>query len=169
LRPRFIKTAVLGRELDELDRKLVRAAAIASRETGLTIASHTGSGPAALEQLEILDREKVRPEKFVWVHAQSDKNHAYREKVARAGAWVEIDGLREGKSAWQLECVQRMASRGLLKRTLIANDAGWYHVGDPKGGDFLGYSYVYTGFLPQLDASWRQALMVDNPVAAFGK
>jgi phosphotriesterase-related protein len=167
--PRFIKTAVLNATLDELDRKLVRAAAIASRETGLTIASHTGSGAAALEQLEIMDRERVRPEKFVWVHAQSGKDHAFREKVARAGAWVEIDGLREGKSAWQVECVKTLAARGLLNRTLIANDAGWYHVGEPKGGDFLGYTYIYTGFLPQLDSAWHRALMVDNPVAAFGK
>ena len=39
-RPRFIKIGVNQGPLDELDRKLVRAAAITSRETGLTIASH---------------------------------------------------------------------------------------------------------------------------------
>ena len=41
-RPRFIKVGVNRGPLDELDRKLARAAAITSRETGLTIASHTG-------------------------------------------------------------------------------------------------------------------------------
>src|SRR5262245_22749678 len=67
-RPRFIKIGVNKGPLHELDRKLVRAAAIASRETGLTVASHTGDGAAALEQIEIVD-----PKKFVWVHAQSER------------------------------------------------------------------------------------------------
>jgi phosphotriesterase-related protein len=53
-RPRFIKIGVNRGPLDALDRKLARAAAIASRETGLTIASHTGDGAAAVEQLEIV-------------------------------------------------------------------------------------------------------------------
>ncbi len=169
LRPRFIKTGVLKSTLDDLDRKLVRAAAIASRETGMTIASHTGGGAAALEQLAIIKREKVSPAKFVWVHAQSEKDHSFHEKVAREGAWVEFDAFREGRSDWQRDCVRWMADRGLLKRILIANDAGWYHVGEPNGGNFEGYSYIYTGFLPQLDASWQRVLMVDNPIAAFGK
>ncbi len=167
MKPRFIKTAVLT-PMQDLDRKLVRAAAIAARETGLTIASHTGDGAAALQQLEILDQERVRAEKFVWVHAQSGTDHSYREKAARAGAWVEIDGLRPGKSDWQRDCVRWMAARGLLARTLVANDAGWYHVGEPGGGEFAGYAYLYTTFLPQLDPAWRRALMVDNPAAAFG-
>src|SRR5882672_11345834 len=92
-RPRFIKIGVNRGPLDELDRKLVQAAAITSRETGLTIASHTGDGPAAVEQLEIVTAEKVSPAKFVWVHAQNERDHAIHEKVASAGAWVEFDGI----------------------------------------------------------------------------
>ncbi|MCX6632066.1 MAG: hypothetical protein NTW28_31030 [Candidatus Solibacter sp.] len=84
-RPRFIKIGVNRGPLDELDRKLVRAAAIASRETGLTIASHTGDGVAAAEQLEIVTAEKVSAAKFVWVHAQNERDHQLHEKVARAG------------------------------------------------------------------------------------
>ena len=60
-RPRFIKIGVNRGPLDELDRKLIRAAAITSRETGLTIASHTGDGAAAVEQLEIVTDERVSP------------------------------------------------------------------------------------------------------------
>jgi hypothetical protein len=59
--------------LDELDRKLLRVAASASRETGLTIASHTGEGTVAVEQLEIIVAERVSPTKFVWAQAQNDK------------------------------------------------------------------------------------------------
>jgi phosphotriesterase-related protein len=65
VRPRFIKTAVQNSPLDDLNRKLVRATTIASHETGLTIASHTGNDVAAVQQLEILAAEKVNPSKFV--------------------------------------------------------------------------------------------------------
>lgn len=168
VKPRFIKTGVGGAQLEEIDRKLVRAAAIASRETGLTIASHTGPGAAALAQLEILADEKVGPSRFVWVHAQSEKDHAIHLKVARAGAWVEFDGIGAKTADWHLECVRFMASQELLGRTLISQDAGWYHVGEPGGGAYRGYAYVYTDFLPRLEPGWRRLLMIDNPVAAFG-
>lgn len=166
--PRFIKTGVNKGPLGELDRKLVRAAAITSRETGLTIASHTGNGAAALEQLEILDEEKVAPAKFVWVHAQNEKDHSIHERAARAGAWVEFDGIRAKSADWHLECLRFMASRELLGRTLISQDSGWYRVGEPGGGDYRPYTYIYTDFLPRIERSWIPRLMFENPVRAFG-
>ncbi|MEK7408680.1 MAG: phosphotriesterase [Acidobacteriota bacterium] len=169
VKPRFIKTGVTRAPLDEIDRKLVRAAAITSRKTGLTIASHTGGGgPAALEQIEILRAEKVSPSKFVWVHAQNEKDHSFHEQAARAGAWVEFDGIRENSAEWHRDCVRFMAGKHLLGRTLISQDAGWYHVGEPGGGNYRGYSYIYTDFLPGLDAEWVRRLVVENPVCAFG-
>jgi len=168
IRPRFIKTGVNRGPLHEIDRKLVRAAAITSRETGLTIAAHTGDGAAAMEEIEIVGGERVAPEKFVWVHAQSEKDRAFHEKAARAGAWVEFDGIRATSAAWHLECVRFMAEKGLLGRVLISQDSGWYRVGEPGGGDYRGYTYIYTDFLPQLDAEWRKMLVVENPRKAFG-
>jgi len=168
VKPRFIKTGVQNGPLDPLDRKLVEAAAICSRETGLTIASHTGDGQAALEQLEILASVGVNPAKFVWVHAQNEKNHAIHEKVARLGAWVEFDGIQAKSADWHLECVRFMEERGLLRRALISQDSGWYHVGEPGGGNYRGYTYLYTDFLPRLAPAVVRQLMVDNPVEAFG-
>lgn len=169
VRPRFIKTGVSGAPLDELDRKLVRAAGFTSLETDLTIASHTdGGGPAAAEQLEILVGLGVKPGRFVWVHAQNEKDHAWHERLARAGAWIEFDGIREKTLEWHLACTRHMAEARLLDRVLISQDAGWYHVGEPGGGTFRGYTFIYTGFLPRLEAGWATKLLVENPRAAFG-
>lgn len=165
--PRFIKTGVNRAPLHPLDRKLVRAAALTSRETGLTVASHTADGRGALEQLDIFANAGVPPERFVWVHAQNEKDHTYHEQVARAGAWVEFDGIAEATIDWHLECVRFMAERDLLHRTLISQDAGWYHVGEPGGGVFRGYTLIYTEFLPRLEARHRPILMWENPRRAF--
>jgi phosphotriesterase-related protein len=167
-RPRFIKIGVNRAPLDELDRKLVRSAAITSRETGLTIASHTGDGAAALEQLEIITAERVKPAKFVWVHAQNERDHKLHEEVARAGAWVEFDGIAPSTAEFHSECVRFMTAKSLLSRTLISQDAGWYHVGEAGGGEFRGYTYLYSHFLPRLEPAQVPMLMWDNPRAAFG-
>jgi phosphotriesterase-related protein len=167
IRPRFIKIGVNNGPLDDLDRKLVRAAAIASRETGLTVASHTGDGPAAIEEIAIFTAAKAAPDKLVWVHAQNEKDHAVHRRAAKAGAWVEFDGISRESAGWHRDCVRYMADEGLLNRTLLSQDSGWYHVGEPGGGDYRGYTYIYTDFLPLLNQAWLQRLMVDNPVRAF--
>ena len=168
VKPRFIKIGVNKAPLDPLDRKLVEAAAITARETGLTIASHTADGAGAVEQVGIVAEAKLSAAKFVWVHAQSEKDHGYHERVARAGAWVEFDGVRAKSAEWHRQCLEFMAGKDLLRRTLISQDSGWYRVGEPGGGQYNGYTYIYTDFLPKLPAGWAQQLMVSNPQQAFG-
>lgn len=168
VKPRFIKIGVNKGPLGDLDRKVVRAAALCLKETGLTIAAHTGDGSAALEELEIVG-SITSPGRFVWVHAQNELDHEVHARVARAGAWVEFDGINARSASWHEQCVRAMAKRDLLGRTLISQDSGWYRVGEPGGGDFRGYTYIYSDFLERLDEPWRRTLMVENPGLAFGR
>jgi len=167
IKPRFIKIGVDRGPLPPLSRKLVEAAAIASRETGLPLASHTGNGPAALEQLEILTKAKCPLHHFVWVHAQNETNLDVHAQVARAGAWVELDGISPRSADHHLRCLHSLSDQNLLSKALISQDSGWYHVGEPNGGNFRGYSYIYTDFVPRLPADWAKILLIDNPAAAF--
>jgi phosphotriesterase-related protein len=168
VKPRFIKIGVNRSPLGELDRQLARAAAIASRETGLTVASHTGDGAAAMEQIEILTDEKAGAARFVWVHAHSEKDHAFHRRAARAGAWVEFDGIGPESAAWHSACVRFMTAEGLLGQALLSQDAGWYHAGEPGGGEYRGYTYIYTDFVPSLAEGAAHTLLVENPRRAFG-
>ncbi len=172
VRPGFIKTGVDAGPLSAIDRKLVQAAARTHARTGLTIASHTGDTRAALEQLEVVAREGIRPDAFIWVHAQNDWEPQSRVDAARTGAWVEIDNVSEKTAA---ECASRVTTlkqAGLLHRLLVSHDAGWYRPGEPRGGSFRGFEAVYTAFIPALrQANWTDAeirqLMVANPAEAF--
>ena len=171
MKPRFIKIGVNRGPLHELDQKIARAAALCSKETGLTIASHTGNGLAAMEQLAILQQVRLPLSKFVWVHADGEKDHTFHRKVAAAGAWVEFDHIGPGKPSldWHLECVQFMDKNKLLGRTLISQDAGYYKPGEPDGGTFKDYDHIYTKFVPLLTPSQAKTLLQENPHAAFGK
>ena len=113
IRPGIIKIGVDPGPLSEIDAKLVRAAAKTHLQTGLTIASHTGDGVAALEELEILKQEGVHPGAFIWVHAQIEGNGQFHLKAAQQGAWVEFDGISESSAEKHLQLVERHDRSGI--------------------------------------------------------
>jgi len=174
IRPGFIKTGVDAGPLSPLHRKLITAAALCHRRTGLRIHCHTGDGRAAMDILSVLDEQRVSPIAFVWVHAQNEKDGAVHRRAARAGAWIELDGIAEESRDAHVSAVLALVRAGQLRRTLISQDSGWYHVGEPGGGRFRPYTYLFDGFLPAL----RQAglserdvrtLLVDNPARLLGR
>ncbi len=172
VKPGFIKIGVDKGLLSEIDRKLVRAAAQTHLATGLTIAAHTGDGVAAMEELAVLDEEGVAWNAFIWVHAQNEKNPDVHAKAAEGGAWLEFDGISTRSIERHVECVREMKTQGHLNRVMLSHDAGWYSVGEPRGGAFRPYDTLFTQFLPALrkreftEAEIRM-LLRENPSRAF--
>ncbi|MHC5034631.1 MAG: phosphotriesterase family protein, partial [Planctomycetota bacterium] len=172
VRPGFIKISVDAGPLSPVDCKLVQAAARTHLASGLTIASHTPGGEAAMDQLRVLEEEGVHPSAFIWVHAyiEDDVNLHYR--AAEQGAWVEYDWLDTSTVEQYVGFLTEMKARGLLGRVLVSHDAGWYTVGEPQGGDFRPFDAMFTEFIPALqeagfdEAEIRQ-LTVDNPRQAL--
>ena len=150
IRPALMKIGVDEAPLSAVDANLVRAAALCNRETGLPIASHTGTGLAAIEELDILDRSGIPSSSFIWVHAQSEKDASFHSRVAKRGAWVEFDGISESTVVRHVELVREMKSLGLIGRVLVSQDAGWYRVGEPGGGRFRPYDVIFKTFVPAL-------------------
>lgn len=172
VRPGFIKISVNEGKLSDLHQKLVRAAAITHLETGLTICSHTGKAPAAFEQLDILQTMRVKPDAFVWVHAQAESDKALHAKAARLGAWVSLDAIGWGEFENYADAIARLKEQQLLHRVLISHDAGWYQPGEPEGGKFIGFTNIFTKVIPLLKQKGFtetdiDQLLVKNPVQAF--
>jgi phosphotriesterase-related protein len=172
IRPGFIKIAVEAGPLSLVARKLVQAATRTHRATGLTIASHTGNGAAALEQLSVAREEGLDGSTFIWVHAQNERDAAVHARAAQRGAWVSFDGLGPKTVERYVAMVRTMKERGLLDRVLVSHDAGWYHVGEPGGGTFRAFDTLFTELIPALrragltENDIRQ-LTVANPCNAF--
>jgi phosphotriesterase-related protein len=172
VRPAFMKIGVDGAPLSEVDARLVRAAALTYRATRLPIASHTSTGAAAHEQLDMLERLRVPLTAFIWVHAHNEPDRSLHARAARRGAWVEFDGISPGSVPQHVQLVRHMKTEGLLDRVLVSQDAGWYRVGEPGGGRFRPYDTVFTSFIPALrsdgfsEADVRQ-LLAHNPARAL--
>jgi phosphotriesterase-related protein len=168
IKPGFIKIGVNNGPLNPIDAKLVRAAALAHRETGMTIACHTGDGAAAIEETEILRQEGVAPSALIWVHAQNGEPEIVR-RLARAGVWIELEGVNDGTIGLRMAQIKELQFVG---RVLTSLDAGWYHVGEPGGGKFRNYDYYFSTFLPALrkagfpEAAIRQ-MTVEGPALAL--
>lgn len=170
IRPGFIKIAVnCGWPLSEMDRKLVRAAALTHRKTGLSIVSHTKDGPV-FEELEILRGEGVDAGALIWAHAQDEGDRRRHIAAAELGAWVSFDGL-DAEIAPYLELLEGMKRRGLLGRVLLSHDAGWFEPLNP-GRTFRGYGDLFERLVPALrgrsfSEDELDTLLVKNPAAAF--
>jgi phosphotriesterase-related protein len=172
VRPGFIKIAVTPDSLSDVTEKLVRAAARTHIATGLTIASHTSSGAAMQEVLEVLKQENVHPSAFVWVHASSVADTSLHEHAARRGAWTEFDAINADTVSRHVQFVANLKNLGLLNRVLVSHDAGWYDVQNPST-TYRGYSTLFTDFVPALQAAgFSQAeidqILIVNPHQAFG-
>jgi len=172
IRPAFMKIGVDDAPLSDVDAKLVKAAAITLKATGLTIASHTTTGAAAMAEIEILDHAGVPAHRFIWVHAHNEKDSAFHVRAAKAGAWVEFDGIADDSVTRHVDLVRGMKAEGLLGRVLLSHDAGWYHVGEPGGGEFRPYTTLFTRVVPALEQAGVtneeiRHILVDNPRRAL--
>lgn len=149
IRPGFIKIGV-DPEPSEVDMRLLEAAALTHRKTGLTIASHTGPGAAARKQIERLEQMGVSPSAFIWVHAQVEDDPSLHVWAAERGAWVEFDGIAPDTVDQHVSFILHLRQKGLLGRVLVSHDAGWYQVGEPGGGTFREYTTLFTHLIPAL-------------------
>lgn len=166
VRPAFMKISVDAGPLSALDAKIVRAATITHKETGLAIHSHTSDDQAGVAQLDLIEKERVPLAAFVWVHAQGTKDPAILVQAAERGAWIELDGISPNSIVRHVELVERLIARGHLERVLVSHDAGWYRVGEPKGGAFRAFDTLFTDFVPALRARGVTAAQIDRLLVA---
>lgn len=172
VRPGFIKIGVDGAPISDVGRKIVTAAARAHLETGLTIAAHTGDGAAAMEELEILEAEGVHPSAFIWVHAQNEIDENLHLRAAEMGAWVSFDGLAPANEERYLAFASFMKENDALEHCMLSHDAGWYSVGEERGGTFRPFDTLFRRLLPALRERGFsdddiQTILARNPAEAF--
>jgi phosphotriesterase-related protein len=173
VRPGFIKIGVDRGALSEIDRKIAEAAAAAHLATGLTIACHTGEARAAMDVLDAVRNAGVDGSALVVVHADGIWDTAALAAMAEAGAWIELDGVKPGSATKHVRLVRALVDGGHADRILLSHDAGWYRVGEPRGGATRPYTAIFLELLPALEAAGLSAetvetILTENPARAFG-
>lgn len=171
VRPGFIKLAINAGELQPIDRKLLRAAALTHLATGLIIAVHTRDNVAAAEdQLNLWEQAGVSPSAWIWTHAQPVADSADLVAAARRGAWISLDGVKADPVENERLLTHLLALReaGLLDRVLLSHDGN----GFPSGGPVRPFDALTNTYLPNLrEMGFTEAeieqLTITNPREAF--
>jgi phosphotriesterase-related protein len=172
IKPGFIKIALNSGELLPLQKRILAAALRTSEETGLVIQAHTVGGEAILQAAEIIRGRGLDMERFIWVHADSEADLTYHRRVGEQGMWIELDAI--GTRPYEDHCriLALLLELGFEDQILISQDAGWYNIGQERGGQVRPYHPLLTEFVPFAQNWWIREeifrkLLVLNPAKAF--
>jgi phosphotriesterase-related protein len=140
------------------EERVHRAAARASRQTGLAITTHSVLSDVGLQQLRVFEEEGADLSRVVIGHADSFPSLDYYLEIIRRGASVEFDFLgmsftpteRHGEPRI-IKLLCELLSRGHGDRILLSQDV--CHNSQLKRYDGNGYVYLSETFLPRLRAA----------------
>lgn len=167
IRPGFIKCGVDPKALSPVDERIIRAAALCHRETGLTITVHTGNSASAAErQLAILREEGVAEPAWVWIHASSCREEAALWRAAGRGAWLCFDHASPANAADLARLLSLARRHKLLERVLLSHDGNAFRWQQQPRKPF---DYLLRGVRQELgleEAEWR-LLTETNPAGAY--
>ena len=159
--------------LSAQEERVHRAAARASKRTGLAITTHGVMSDVGLAQLRVFEEEGADLSRIVIGHADSYPNLDHYLEIISRGASVEFDFLgmaftpqeRVGEPRL-IELLLELLSRGHADRVLLSQDVCHNSQLVHYGGH--GYAYLSETFLPRLrdrgvsDADIEQ-MTVSNP------
>ncbi|HKY88887.1 MAG TPA: hypothetical protein VJ141_02835 [Candidatus Limnocylindrales bacterium] len=167
------------------EKKVVRAAVIAQRDTGAPLMIHPGrSERAPMEIVEFARREGADLGRTIMCHIDrtiADEKHLF--DLADTGMYLEYDlfGLENSwypynpafdmpNDAGRMAQILRLIGRGHLDQVLMSHDIA-YKCNLVKYGGF-GYHHLLTRVVPRLrrkgvDEAGLRRLLVGNPQRAF--
>lgn len=170
-----IKIASTGQALTEAEEIRFRAAAQASRATGVPIITHSSAHlQGGKWQAEVFQDEGVDPDRVVIGHSNDTDDFAYLSSLAESGFTLGMDhmfwGDRPGAtltSAARADIINELCKAGHAQRIVLSND--WV-LGDFERDKVNPDGLLYTSrkTIPYLrdkgltDAEIRQ-MTVDNP------
>ncbi|MGR9246876.1 phosphotriesterase family protein [Rhizobium leguminosarum] len=170
----WIKLGAGDDGMTALETKILRAAARAAAQTDAIIGSHTIRGRVVMDQLDIIEAEGYRADRFISIHTQEEKDFALNVAVAERGAWIEYDHVGRGGDNEVAELVIKALEASCGDRLLLSHDRGWFDPAQPKGGIPKPYTHLSTVLLPELkrrgiDDGTLMRLTHDNPFEAFAR
>ncbi len=169
-----IKVATGYSCIKPFEHKALKAVAVAQKETGALISTHTQFGTMALEQVQLLTEYGVNAERIVLGHVQRNPDPWYHRKLAATGATLMYDGayrIKYWPDSQRVDLIRSMIEAGYQKHLLLGVDAGRSSYQKAYGGG-VGIDYDLTVFMPRLreegipeDAI--QDIYVNNPARLF--
>lgn len=174
-----IKAATVSEGVRAFEETTLRAAARASKATGVPIETHTHSRRrGGIKQAEIFEAEGVSPSRVSLGHSDDTDDMDYLIGLAKRGYTLGMDhtfwGMKPGETLlWQsrADCIRKLIDAGFVDNIVFSND--WVH-GDVEREKVNPDGMLFTvrktiPYLKQNGVSQRQihAITVENPARLF--
>ncbi len=180
IRAGFIKCATTETGPTETDTMIHRAAAIAGKAAGATIALHSPHYEATKQVVATLKAEGFPMTRLVWGHAQPSTTEQHK-MLAGEGATVQFDAISAHSDpffngpiddASMLDRIEAMAKAGFDKQVIVSADASTFVNPQQWQYDRIA-TYVHAYFAPLLEArlgaDMARQVLRDNVIHAFRK
>jgi len=186
VRAGFLKGAYSGAGpfstgIEDSDRKVMRALALAQRRTGAAIGIHTLRKDLVAEIIEILGEAGADLNRTILIHADRwGPDPLIFPKLLQAGCYVEFDGFgtaelglvpAEGfdyqiNDAQRCDLIMRLITQGYLKRILVSQDVFLKNRYQSYGG--AGYAHILLNAVPLMrhkgiSEEQIHTILVENP------
>jgi predicted metal-dependent phosphotriesterase family hydrolase len=176
-----IKVAARSKALTPAEEKVFRAAARASRATGIPVQTHTNSRERGGEtQADIFEAEELGPVRISLGHSNDTSDMDYLSGLAKRGYTLGMDhafwGMAPGATLpWQrrVDCIKQLIDAGFVNQLFLSND--WVF-GDVERDKVNPYGFLYTTrktipYLKQIGVSPQaiHAITVENPKRFFSR
>lgn len=178
IRAGFIKIAVSSDAVAETEVPFHKAAAIAAKETGATIAMHCPHAAVANEVAATLVSEGFNLERLVWGHSQPSRHDEHLAMVRR-GATVQFDAISADSDPFfngptdddsMLARIENVVKAGHPDQVLVSADASvyvhpsvWQYDRDNK----YVYRYFEAKLVERLGEDMARRVLRDNVIRAF--
>lgn len=151
------------------EQKTLEAVAIAARETGCPINTHTSAGTAALEQARRFVELGVDPEKVAIGHVQRNADVWYLSQITKLGCYLQLDGTSRIKyrpDSDRVALVRGLHELGYGQQILLGTDSGKRSY-QKAYGSVTGMDFDPGVFAPRLldegvDRSYVEDLLIHN-------
>ncbi len=170
----WIKAGTSYNYVSAREEKVLRAAARASKATGIPVHTHTSTGTMGLEQIEILEDEGMDLNHFCLAHVDRNPDYWYHKKMLEKGVYLIFDGAGKAKyhpDSVRVELLKKLVADGYGDRLMLSNDMGKrsHHTVYGKGP---GWQWIKQRFLPRLlDEGFTQEMldnfMIHNPARFY--
>jgi phosphotriesterase-related protein len=130
----IIKVATGAHGISDYERVLLRAAAIASVETGAPITTHTDEGRFGDQQQTILVESGVPAHRIIIGHSCGSADHGYHMQILERGSYLGFD--RFGIVVLQddevrIRSLLALLAKGRSSQIVISHDSVWCWRGEP--------------------------------------
>ena len=143
------------------------------RETGAAILVHTEIGTCAHKIVDLLMRERVRPERIILAHLDRNPDFELHTEVAARGVMLEYDTpgrIKYRPDSQLIDLIEAMVAAGHGGRMLLGLDLGQRDYFRAYGGG-PGLAFLMDGFVPRLRKRIGEAavdaILVANAARAF--